>query len=73
MDHDDISHNVDPLENLRHIKKVFDKVLEFKNDAEEELNAKNKGECSDYESMLQKLEAEVRQHIRVWLLLYTVL
>ncbi len=30
-----------------------------------ELSSKKENECSDYEGMLQKLEAEVRQHIRV--------
>ena len=32
---------------------------------EEELNSKKNGEINDYEVLLQKLEAEVRQHIRV--------
>ena len=50
---------------LQHIKKTYDKIYEFKNEAEMELSSKKENECSDYEGMLQNLEAEVRQHIRV--------
>ncbi len=55
----------DPLALLQYMKQIYDKIYEFKVDAERELFAKKESECSDYEAMLQKLEAEVRQHIRV--------
>jgi len=55
----------DPAILLNYIKQIYEKNYEFKVDAEKELAAKKESECSDYEAMLQKLEAEVRQHIRV--------
>ena len=50
---------------IQYIRKIYEKIYEFKNEAEMELSSKKENECSDYEGMLQKLEAEVRQHIRV--------
>jgi hypothetical protein len=50
---------------LQYIRKIYEKIYEFKNEAEMELSSKKENECSDYEGMLQKLEAEVRQHIRI--------
>lgn len=44
---------------------MFTLVSQMKNEVERELSEKKENECSDYEGMLQKLEAEVRQHIRV--------
>lgn len=58
----------DPLILLHHIKKIFDKVLELKSEAEKEAALRNENDCGDYEGMLQKLEAEIRQHIRVAIL-----
>lgn len=55
----------DPILLLQYIKQIFDKTLELKGDAEQVLEARNENDCGDYEAMLQKLEAEVRQHIRV--------
>jgi len=57
--------NTDALIFLQYIKKTHEKIYEFKNEAEMELSSKKENECSDYEGMLQKLEAEVRQHIRI--------
>lgn len=64
-DPEDTILSIDPLQLLQYIKQIFDKVLETKNEAEREILQRNENECGDYESMLQKLEAEVRQHIRV--------
>lgn len=52
--------STDPMILIQYIKCIFEKNIEFKNDAEKELAAKKESECSDYEAMLQKLEAEVR-------------
>jgi hypothetical protein len=62
---DERTAGTDPIQVLQYIKAIFDKNCELKADAEKELSAKKESECSDYEGMLQKLEAEVRQHIRV--------
>lgn len=61
----EILNNTEALVVLQYIRKIYEKILELKNDAELELSAKKESECSDYEAALQKLEAEVRQHIRV--------
>lgn len=67
IEHDnDYFNNTDSLVLLQYMKKIHEKTVEFKNEAENELSAKRDNECSDYEAMLQKLEAEVRQHIRVY-------
>ena len=56
---------IDPIKLLGYIQQIFILVSRMKNDAEREISEKKENECSDYEAMLQKLEAEVRQHIRV--------
>jgi len=58
-----VSH--DSIQLLEYIRTIFDKTLEMKLEAEQDLAFKVENECNDYESSLQKLEAEVRQHIRV--------
>jgi len=66
FDQDEESVNsTDAMVFLQYIRKIYEKIYEFKNEAEMELSSKKENECSDYEGMLQKLEAEVRQHIRV--------
>ena len=65
--------NSDPLQLLSYVKQIFDRTLDEKIDAERELAVKGENECNDYEAMLQKLEAEVRQHIRVTILYNTLL
>ncbi len=62
---DDYFTNTDPLTIVQYVKKIYNKTVELKNDADNELAAKKENECSDYEALLQKLEAEVRNHIRV--------
>lgn len=47
------------------VRDILFVVLKLKRDAEAELDDMRERECSDYESMLQKLEGECRQHIRV--------
>ena len=49
-----------------YIRQIFTAYLQLKNQAEKELNEKKDTEGNDYEPMLQKLEAEVRQHIGVY-------
>ena len=56
---------VEPIQLLQYVRLIFEKTLELKLDAEQELSIKAENECNDYEALLQKLEAEVRQHIRV--------
>ena len=56
---------MEPVKLLGYIKQIFTSILQMKTDAEKELGTKKENECNDYEAMLQKLEAEVRQHIRV--------
>ena len=56
---------VDPIQLLQFVRLIFEKTLELKLDAEQELAIKAENDCNDYEALLQKLEAEVRQHIRV--------
>lgn len=66
FDQDEESVNsTDAMIFLQYIRKIYEKIYEFKNEAEMELSSKKENECSDYEGMLQKLEAEVRQHIRI--------
>ena len=50
---------------ISYVEILFNIILSDKRDIEEELNTKKNGEINDYEALLQKLEAEVRQHIRV--------
>ena len=57
--------SIDAITVIQYMSKIFDKIFELKKEADAELQAKKEDECNDYESMLQKLEAEVRQHIRV--------
>lgn len=56
---------MEPITLLGYIKQMFSLVSQMKAEVERELSEKKDSECSDYEAMLQKLEAEVRQHIRV--------
>ena len=56
---------MEPMTLLGYIKQIFSLISQLKNEVERELSEKKDSECSDYEAMLQKLEAEVRQHIRV--------
>ncbi len=55
----------DPVNTLQNIKQILGYFIRSVADLESEMSQKKEGECSDYENMLQKLEAEVRQHIRV--------
>lgn len=60
---------MEPISILSYIKQMFSLISQLKNEVERELSEKKENECNDYEAMLQKLEAEVRQHIRVLLIL----
>lgn len=44
---------------------MFELALSQKLEAENELHYRQEKDQSDYEQSLQKLEAEIRQHIRV--------
>ena len=50
---------------LTYIKQIFVAYFQLKSEAEKELIEKKDNDGNEYEPMLQKLEAEVRQHIRV--------
>jgi len=63
---DELTLQKDPIILFQYIKQIFDKNLELKNDAEKQLAEHKEDGVNDYEAMLQKLEAEVRQHIRVY-------
>jgi len=47
------------------MKVLIEIAIQGKKDAEEELEKKNDCGINEYEKLLQKLEAEVRQHIRI--------
>ena len=51
---------------ISYLRQIFGTYSELKSEAEKELYEKKETEGTDYEPMLQKLEAEVRQHIRVY-------
>ena len=63
----------DAITIVQYINKIHNKIFELKKEADAEIIAKKEAECTDYEVMLQKLEAEVRQHIRVYKFLYRYL
>ncbi|KAL4448697.1 hypothetical protein ABPG74_012786 [Tetrahymena malaccensis] len=50
---------------LHYINQIASYLITQKHELEQIIEKKNSDECSDYESCLQKLEAEVRQHIRI--------
>ncbi|EAS02747.2 hypothetical protein TTHERM_00348370 (macronuclear) [Tetrahymena thermophila SB210] len=50
---------------LHYINQISSYLINQKHELEQIIEKKNSDECSDYESCLQKLEAEVRQHIRI--------
>ena len=62
---DEVTLQTDPVILFQYIKKIYDKNLEIRKDAEKEISQQKESDANNYESMLQKLEAEVRQHIRV--------
>jgi len=55
----------DPLVIASYIKKVYEKSLEVGADEKKQLEDSNEKTMSQYEPMLQKLEAEVRKHIQI--------
>ncbi|KRX06868.1 hypothetical protein PPERSA_11513 [Pseudocohnilembus persalinus] len=65
IDQQEQKNNNIPTQILNYLQKIFVYIIKAKTDTEEILFKKNEEECSDYEQMLQKLEAEVRQHIRI--------
>jgi len=62
---DEVTLQTDPVILFQFIKKIYDKNLEIRKDAEKEISQQKESDANNYESMLQKLEAEVRQHIRI--------
>lgn len=44
---------------------MFDSTIRKQDDLQEELKSNKDNECNNYEHQLQKLEAEIREHIRV--------
>jgi len=62
---DEMTLQTDPITLFQYIKLVYDKNADMRKDAEKEISQQKESGVNDYETMLQKLEAEVRQHIRV--------
>jgi len=62
---DEMTLQTDPVILFQYIKAIYDKNLEIRKDAEKEISQQKETGVNDYESLLQKLEAEVRQHIRI--------
>ena len=56
---------IDAVLLIPYLRQIFVAYAQLKSEAERELIEKKDNEGNDYEPMLQKLEAEVRQHIRV--------
>lgn len=56
---------IEPLQLLDYIRQLFFQMARIKSDAQRELEERNENECANYEPHLQKLEAEVREHIKV--------
>ncbi len=55
----------EPSKNLLNLKTIFTVIIKAYYEVNEEIEDIKNKECSEYENMVQKLEAEVRQHIRV--------
>jgi len=62
---DEMTLQTDPVILFQYIKAIYDKNLEIRKEAEKEISQQKETGVNDYESLLQKLEAEVRQHIRI--------
>jgi hypothetical protein len=56
---------LDNLEVFENMKELVTDLLSFKNEAKKEDKFELIQRCDQFENMLQKLEAEVRNHIRV--------
>ena len=50
---------------LEYVRQMFHFVVRLKEEAQTELEEKKENQCGDYEPQLQKLEAEIREHIKV--------
>lgn len=50
---------------VSYLQHMVDVILDLKDELQHEIDKRMNSECSDYEQQLQKLEAEIRNHIRV--------
>jgi len=65
QEEDEMAVKKDPLVIASYIKKVYEKSLEVGAEEKKQLVDSNEKTMSQYEPMLQKLEAEVRKHIQI--------
>lgn len=56
---------LDPLQLLDYVRQLFFQMVRIKSDAQKEYEERRDQECLEYEPQLQKLEAEIREHIKV--------
>lgn len=61
----DTLEDLDSLEILENFKDLVNSLLSCKRDFKKTDKSEIAGRCEQFETMLQKLEAEVRTHIRV--------
>lgn len=61
----DTLEDLDSLEILENFKDLVNSLLSCKRDFKQTDKSEIAGRCEQFETMLQKLEAEVRTHIRV--------
>lgn len=64
VDEEDLQ-GVEPTLLLDYIRQLFFQMARLKEEAQKDLIDAKENECSEYEPMLQKLEAEVREHIKI--------
>lgn len=57
--------NSDPILQINELFKLIVNMSQSKNKSKTQFNELSEEECQNYENLLQKLEAEVRNHIGV--------
>lgn len=57
---------LEPLLLLEFIRQLFMKTAKMKADVQLEMEEKKEFGCAEYEPQLQKLEADIREHIKVF-------
>eukprot|EP01017_Pseudomicrothorax_dubius_P036124 TRINITY_DN5143_c0_g2_i1.p1 TRINITY_DN5143_c0_g2~~TRINITY_DN5143_c0_g2_i1.p1 ORF type:complete len:463 (+),score=82.11 TRINITY_DN5143_c0_g2_i1:53-1441(+) len=62
---DNISGSSDPISQVLSLKEIIIYISQRKETLEADFRKREDLECSEYEAHMQKLEAEVRQHIRI--------
>lgn len=57
---------LEPTQLLDYIRQLFFQMVRIKNDVLNEFEERMEIECATYEPQLQKYEADIREHIKVW-------